>query len=65
MNERVVLHPKENKAEIAQYFKIGISTLYLYLSFKRNTIQARRVRAWVVNFRHAIIFVNHTKVISL
>lgn len=63
MNERVVLHPKENKIEIARHFKIGISTLYLYLSFNRNTIQARRVRAWVVNFKSAIIFLNHAKLI--
>ena len=61
MRERVILREESHRKSLVEQFEIGRNLVSKSLLFSRNSITARKIRAWAVNHMHADVFLlqNH------
>ena len=56
MRERVILRDMSHNSALRKQFDVKQSQVTLSLYFDRNSITARKIRAWAVNHMQADVF---------
>ena len=56
MKEKVILREKGNHTSLENQFEVKSSLVTMSLNFDRNSITARKIRAYAVNHMQADVF---------
>ena len=56
MRERVILRERSHSKALQEQFETTAHTVSKSLLFDRNSVTARKIRAWAANHMHADVF---------